>query len=434
MRLARIWHDLGGGSMGRRADKRSFGSIRRLPSGNHQVRYTAPNGLVVVAPTTFKARMDAEAWLLAERQRFEDPETWQPPKTRLARALQDAESNRLPTLESYAESWIETRRSSQGEPLRPLTRDKYRSALRNHVYPTFGDAPLDQITRTAVRAWYEALIAGPAAKAHAYTTLRTILNSATDEDELLQRNPARLRGAGARGGRRNLQSASLDELEVMVSAMPERLRLLLLLATWCSLRSGELRELRRGDIVIALDRTGTLTASANVSRGFVRPRDPTGASGLRTMPVVGAPKTAAGIRSVSILDFLVPVVEDHLARFAAPGPSGLLFSSIRDPTAHLASSTLNGRAAVLNAAGEVKLAGFGWREARRVAGRPDLDFHDLRHTGASWAGEEGASLAELMYRLGHSTPSTAIHYQHASLERDRELDRRLSARGTRQAQ
>ena len=41
--------------------------------------------------------------------------------------------------------------------------------------------------------------------------------------------------------------------------------------------------------------------------------------------------------------------------------------------------------------------------ARDAAGRPDLRFHDLR--GATFAALSGATLAELMGRLGHSTPA-----------------------------
>ena len=43
-------------------DKRSFGNIRRLPSGRYQVRFTAPDGSYVTAPQTFAARIDAEAF------------------------------------------------------------------------------------------------------------------------------------------------------------------------------------------------------------------------------------------------------------------------------------------------------------------------------------------------------------------------------------
>lgn len=417
--------------MARRLEKRGFGSIRRLPSGKYQARYSAPSGDTVTAPITFVARIDAEAWLHAERRLVEEPEAWKAPKIRLEEARRKETTKRLPLFETYAETWIETRRNSRGEPLRPLTRDKYRSSLRTHIYPTFGELRLEEITRASVRTWYQGLSVGPTARAHAYTTLRTILNTAVHEDELLAKNPAQIRGAGARSGRKNLRPASLDELGIMAEAMPERLQLLVLLATWCALRSGELRELRRGDIMIGTDGAGARVGWVNVSRGVVRARTDDTDSELRTATVVGEPKTEAGVRSVSIPDFLLPTVDAHLDRFASPGPDGLIFASARNPDAQLPEATLNGRAAVLDADGQVVRQGFGWREARRLAGRDDLDLHDLRHTGASWAGEEGASLAELMHRLGHSTPSMAMRYQHSRLERDRELGRRLSARSIR---
>jgi integrase len=59
--------------------------------------------------------------------------------------------------------------------------------------------------------------------------------------------------------------------------------------------------------------------------------------------------------------------------------------------------------------------------AREVAGRPDLRFHDLRHTGAVLAAATGATLAELMARLGHSTVSAALKYRHAAADRDKAI-------------
>ena len=64
--------------------------------------------------------------------------------------------------------------------------------------------------------------------------------------------------------------------------------------------------------------------------------------------------------------------------------------------------------------------------ARDAAGRPDLRLHDLRHSGAVLAAATGASLAELMARLGHSTPAAAMRYQHAAKGCDREIAALLS--------
>jgi integrase len=67
-----------------------------------------------------------------------------------------------------------------------------------------------------------------------------------------------------------------------------------------------------------------------------------------------------------------------------------------------------------------------WYPAREAASRPDLRFHDLRHTGATLAAATGATLAELMARLGHSTPAAAMRYQHAAADRDRAIAEALS--------
>jgi integrase len=67
-----------------------------------------------------------------------------------------------------------------------------------------------------------------------------------------------------------------------------------------------------------------------------------------------------------------------------------------------------------------------WHAARAAAGRDDLKFHHLRHTGAVLAAQSGATLADLMGRLGHTTPAMAMIYQHTAADRDRLIADRLS--------
>jgi integrase len=68
-----------------------------------------------------------------------------------------------------------------------------------------------------------------------------------------------------------------------------------------------------------------------------------------------------------------------------------------------------------------------WIAACREAGVTDVHFHDLRGSGATWAGAAGATISELMARLGHASPTTAMRYQHATADRDRMLADRLGA-------
>jgi len=59
-----------------------------------------------------------------------------------------------------------------------------------------------------------------------------------------------------------------------------------------------------------------------------------------------------------------------------------------------------------------------WVRARDATGLSGLHLHDLRHTGSTMAASTGASLRELMERLGHSSPRAALIYQHATRDRD----------------
>ena len=68
------------------------------------------------------------------------------------------------------------------------------------------------------------------------------------DDELIDRNPVHIRGASNVKRTGTTQPASLDELEALAEATPERYRLMVLLAAWCALRKGELSELRRSDV------------------------------------------------------------------------------------------------------------------------------------------------------------------------------------------
>jgi hypothetical protein len=74
--------------------------------------------------------------------------------------------------------------------------------------------------------------------------------------------------------------------------------------------------------------------------------------------------------------------------------------------------------------GQLRRSNFStpWAKALANAGLPaDTHIHDLRHTGNTCAAETGASLAELMNRMGHASTRAAQIYLHARKERDREI-------------
>jgi integrase len=62
-----------------------------------------------------------------------------------------------------------------------------------------------------------------------------------------------------------------------------------------------------------------------------------------------------------------------------------------------------------------------WLPAVAKAGLPGIHFHDLRHAGNTLTADAGASLRELMDRVGHSSTRAALIYQHSSDEWQRKL-------------
>lgn len=369
------------------AEKRSFGNIRKLPSGRYQVRFTDPDGTHIKAPKTFAAKIDAEAWL-TDRRREIDAGLWN--------AAAVAQPEKV-TFGAYATAWLDGRQVA-GRPIKQRTREHYQALLDDHLLDAFGARQLNGISPKDVRTWYGSTLTDrPTLRSHAYSLLRTIMGSAVN-DELISANPCRITGAGRTKRVHRIRPASVEELATVTAAMPERLQLMVTLSSWCALRFGETVELRRGDIDLDDEVIRIRRAAVRTNGGTFD---------------VTTPKSDAGVRDVAIPPHIIPQIKSHLSRFVADKRDSLVFAN--ETGRHLQPSTLYRH----------------WYKARAVAGRDDLRWHDLRHSGAVLAAATGASLAELMARLGHSTPQAAMRYQHAAQGRDREIAALLSKLATR---
>jgi integrase len=127
----------------------------------------------------------------------------------------------------------------------------------------------------------------------------------------------------------------------------------------------------------------------------------------------GPPKSRAGLRTVALPAALLPELTNHLSTFVASDPNALLFTG--PSRAHPPLRRNNFRKLV------------GWADATTKIGAPGLHFHDLRHTGNTLAAQTGASLRDLMTRMGHDSTRAALIYQHASADADRVIAEALSA-------
>lgn len=361
--------------------KRSFGSLRRLPSTRWQARYTAPDGREHRAPVTFDTRRDADAWLSAEWTKIQRQE-WVPPAAVTAEHVAKVATY----FAEYATEVLDRRN------LRDTTRHHYGMLLKRTMLPTFGRLTLAQIDARMVQKWYATLRSTPTLQANAYGLLKSILKDAV-EDELIDRNPCRIRAGSSKTRAREPEALTATELTEYLFAVPDRFRVPLMLAGWCALRSGEVRGLRRRDLDLDAGMVRVCQQAVKVGSTYV----------------LTQPKTAAGVRSVAIPPQLLPGLRQWLSAQPVAGRDGLLF--VGQDGGPMSASTLR----------DAHVKG------RDAIGKPDLTVHGLRHTGLTLAGQAGATLPELMARAGHTTPTMVLKYQHASAVRDVEIAARMAA-------
>lgn len=355
----------------KRGRRRRFGAVRQYRSGRWTASYLGPSGERIRSGETFATKKEAEIWLSQV-------------EADLSRGDWRAPDAGAVNFRVYAEKWVEERE------LAVRTEDLYRHLLRLHIFPTFGGLDLDEITSPRVREWRAERLRTTGAKttvAKAYRLLKSILETAVD-DELIQRNPCRIKGAGKESAAER-RIATVAQVDALADAIGIRWRLMVYLGAYGPMRPEELAGLRRRDV--------------DVDNLVIRVRvaEPERTNGKRAP---GPTKSDASARVVVLPAFLRKEVQRHLDWFAEKGPDGLVF--VGEKGAAFRRTTF----------------GRKWRRARAVAGLPDgFRFYDLRHTGHTLLTRSGATLRDTMVRAGQSSEKAALIYQHSDEERQREV-------------
>lgn len=373
-------------------NRRGFGSVRETSPGRFQARYSI-NGVSYRAPIMFTRRRDADEFLATVH-------------ADLVRGVLKAPRHTATTVGDYVKTWI-----TQNGNLKATTRALYETLHRNHLEGTgLAGLALSDVLPDDIRSWMADLSSrlareaaergrqstatrsdGSTAASQAYRLLRAAMRTA-EADGLIQHSPCTLKPPKPQGSHLERPIASTTEVQALAEAMPKRYRALILLAAWTGARVGEISALRRRDLDLE---AGTVQI---VERAYA----------LKGRIDFDTPKSAASVRTITLPPHLIPELEAHLEDFTGPGEDDLVFT------------TAGGRPAMKDAL-------WGpWNRARTKVGRPDLRLHDLRHTGQTLAALAGATEAELMRRMGHSTTAASRVYMHAQEQHSRAVAEALS--------
>jgi integrase len=360
---------------------RGTGAVRKLPSGRWQAKVKV-EATYYAAPHTYDTKQAAQAWL-NNQNRAVAAGTWEPP-------VKAKDEHRAPWFDEYAETWLAQR------GLKPRTVESYRHLLDTYLLPAWSQRRIDSITVSQVKGWFADLDdSHPTTKAHTYALLRAILQTAY-QDDLIAANPCRIRGAGQAKRSTKTVIPTVEQVQALAQGMPSaKYKTMVLVAAWCGLRFGELTELRREDVLF----DGETPVVIAVRRAVVR---------VEGRFEVGTPKSDAGVRDVVIPPHIRADVAAYLQTLPAASDT-LLFPGSRNGS-HMAPSSLY----------------KPFYRVRDSLNLSSLRWHDLRHFSGTTAAQTGATLAEIMGRLGHSTTQAAMRYQHAASGRDEEIAAAMS--------
>ena len=280
------------------------------------------------------------------------------------------------TLGKYLRSWLYD--SVQGT-VRQRTWERYEQVARVHIEPSLGKMKLKNVTPTHVRALYrEKLDFGLAPRTVQY--IHVTLNKALKDavlDGLIPRNVASAVKA-PRPAKKEIHPLTSEQTKALLqAARGDRFEVAYVLALHCGLRQGEILGLRWSDIDIE-------AATLQIRRTLSEAR-----TGYRFEP----PKNNKG-RSITLTTQAGEALREHLARqLETIEMMGDLYEDQGLVVSSQVGTPMNGK----------NLTSRSFKPLLKLAGLPNIRFHDLRHTFATLMLQNGEHPKVVQEMLGHAT-------------------------------
>lgn len=303
------------------------------------------------------------------------------------------------TLNQWAEQWLET----YVKPVaKPGGYEHYRDNMHKHILSKLGNLPMSKLTTAVVQrflndeAQHGNLRTGGPLSAKSVKNLRVVLDVCCKRavaDGVLTANPVPATVyAHCRSKKLTMLSDDAQaKLEKWLFSDLSLNNAGIILALYSGMRLGEVCAVRWRDYDAA---TGTLHITQTVRRVTI---DQNAEYGKRTKLMFTTTKTEASERSLYLPEVLQGLLTVQWERFRS------LFERTPDADDFIIYSTTGG---VLD---PDHLSAY-WSDVLDGLHLPHVRFHDIRHTFATRAIEQGVDVATVAGLLGHADVSTTTHY------------------------
>lgn len=261
-------------------------------------------------------------------------------------------------------------------PSRRSTARVYRSFLKNHILPKWGETPICDVQPRPVELWLRMLALSPKSKTHVRSLMHGLVEFAMWAGVLdISRNPVSLvRNIGAMRKTRKARSLTAVQFGALLKELHQPFGTITLLCVCLGLRISEALALRWSDV-------DWLGFTVNIKRGIVE-------------QVVDDVKTEGSAKTFALDGELLARLKSWKQLTQFPEPEDWIFASPWK-------------------IGRLPYSYTGvWRElerAAKLAGIGHIGTHAFRHTHRSWLDAVGTSIAVQQKMMRHTDIRTTMN-------------------------
>jgi len=276
------------------------------------------------------------------------------------------QESKIPTVDEYAKVSFELHASSRSAN----TTYDYETSHRLHISPAFGKKRLNTIKPSDIQRWQNKLLEklSPRRVRNIRATFNTIFDDAM-RDEIVDKNPISLVKT-PKLNKIEVKSFSIQEMKKIIATATGELQAFVALGFFTGMRSGELIGLKWEDVDFS-------KREIHIKRAI-------------KMGAVTTPKTSNSVRTIDILDNLLPYLQEQYKRTSKQ--KSYVFLNQNDEHYY-----------------DIKrIRDTKWKNLLKECGIEYRTIYQMRHTFATIMIENGEDILWVSNMLGHADASMTL--------------------------